>query len=356
MNKQPHLPGRLGNPDMTPKTDPRTDPRLAAALAAFELDAAPPPPPVTPDSPLQERLAFAAELEAGLDAFHDAIFSDLPPLDNVERTTHTIKGVDGNDIQLYIHRPNDVSGPLPCIYHIHGGGMVILEATGANCERWRNELAARGLLVIGVEFRNAAGKLGNHPFPAGLNDCQSGLEWVFQNKAELGISKLIVHGESGGANLGLALTLKSKQEGKLDRIDGVYAMCPYVSNAYEEKDPSLTSLYENDNYFFSCEQLVILAGIYDPTGEHASNPLCWPRHARIEDLQGLPPHAISVNELDPLRDEGLDYFHKLTAAGVNGYCRTVNGTCHCADQDFRKAIPDVYAATIRDIHGFACSL
>jgi acetyl esterase len=356
MSDQPHLPGRLGNPDMDLKTDPRTDPRLAAALAAFEMDAAPPPLPVHAGSPLQDRLDFLAEVEAGLDAFHDALFSDLPPVEQVERTTRTIKGVDGNDINLYIHRPKDVSGPMPCIYHIHGGGMVILEATGANCVRWRDELAALGLVVVGVEFRNAAGKLGNHPFPAGLNDCQSGLEWIFHNKAELGISKIIVHGESGGANLSLALCLKSKQEGKLEQIDGVYGMCPFISNAYAKKSEALLSLYENDNYFFSCDMLAILSSAYDPEGKNQDNPLCWPYHAKGEDLRGLPPHVISVNELDPLRDEGLKYSNMLLTAGVVGYSRIVQGTCHCADQDFRKALPDVFAATIKDIKKFACSL
>ena len=356
MNEQPELPGRLGIPEMTLKTDPRTDPRLAAALAAFEMDVAPPPPPLSPDSPLQDRIDFMAELETGLDGFHDAIFSDLPPVESVERSTRTIKGVDDNDISLYIHRPKDVSGPLPCIYHIHGGGMAILEATGANCERWRNELAALGLIVVGVEFRNAAGRLGNHPFPAGLNDCQSGLEWVFNNKAELGISTITLLGESGGANLSLALSIKSKREGKLEQVDGVYGMCPYISNAYATKDPALPSLYENDNYFFSCDSLAVLSSVYDPEDQNATNPLCWPYYASAEDLQGLPPHLISVNELDPLRDEGLAYYRKLLAAGVSVCSRTVNGTCHCADQDFRKAMPDVYGATIRDIKGFACSL
>ena len=185
MSEQPQLPGRLGDPEMVLKTDPRTDPRLAAALAVFEMDVAPPPPPVTPDSPLQDRLDFLAEVEVGLDGFHEAIFSDLPPVENVKRSTRTIKGVDDDDINLYIHRPTNVPGPLPCVYHIHGGGMVILEATGANCTRWRDELAALGLVVVGVEFRNGAGKLGNHPFPAGLNDCQSGLDWTFNNKLPL---------------------------------------------------------------------------------------------------------------------------------------------------------------------------
>ena len=37
-------------------------------------------------------------------------------------------------------------------------------------------------MVVGVEFRNAGGKHGNYPFPAGLNDCASGLQWVNDNK------------------------------------------------------------------------------------------------------------------------------------------------------------------------------
>ena len=58
-------------------------------------------------------------------------------------------------------------------------------------------------------------------------------------------------------------------------------------------------------------------------------------------------HVISVNELDPLRDEGLDYYRKLLKAGVSAVSRTVNGTCHAGDVLFRRALPDVYAATIR---------
>ena len=45
--------------------------------------------------------------------------------------------------------------------------MVIGAAADPNYRRWRDELAAAGLVAVGVEFRNGAGKLGNHPFPAG---------------------------------------------------------------------------------------------------------------------------------------------------------------------------------------------
>ena len=87
--------------------------------------------------------------------------------------------------------------------------MVLLGATGALATRWRDELCSVGMVVVGVEFRNGGGKLGNHPFPAGLNDCMSGLQWTFNNKAALRISTIVVSGESGGGNLTLAVTQKA---------------------------------------------------------------------------------------------------------------------------------------------------
>ncbi|MGL5867184.1 MAG: alpha/beta hydrolase fold domain-containing protein, partial [Dermatophilaceae bacterium] len=195
-----------------------------------------------------------------------------------------------------------------------------------------------------------------HPFPAGLHDCTSALAWLAASRERLGISTIIVSGESGGGNLALATTLAAKRDGQLDQIDGVYAQCPYISNAYAAPPPELTSLVENDGYFMSCEQMSTLAVAYDPSGEHATNALAWPYHATVDDLRGLPPHVISVNQLDPVRDEGLAYYRRLLDAGVSAVSRTVNGTSHAGDVLFGEAMPDVYAATIRDIRSFAGSL
>lgn len=352
----PTLPGRLGDPNLTMKDDPRADPRMLAALEPFALTGVPEDAGVDGSSPLDALLEYCDAAEPGFEELNEALFAGLAPVPGVSSTTEVIKGVDGNDLALYIHRPNASEGPLPCVVHTHGGGMVILKASGPGYVRWRDELAATGMVVVGVEFRNGGGALGNHPFPAGLNDCAAGVSWVHENRKALGISKIVVSGESGGGNLALATALKAKREGWIDKIDGVYAQCPYISNAWATKSPDLPSLYENDQYFLSVSMMAALAKIYDPEGANQDNPLCWPYVASSADLAGLPPHVISVNQLDPLRDEGLVFFRKLLDAGVDAVSRTVNGTCHAGDCILRAAIPDVYLATIRDIQGFAESL
>lgn len=349
------LPGRLGNPNLTLATDPRLDPRLAAAVAGMDA-ALGEPTPVGPASPYAEILDYIGALESELDPVYAETFGSLPPVRGVTRRTEVITGVDGNDIRLFIHEPTERTRPLPGILHTHGGGMVMCAAADPQYVRWRDELAVTGLCVVGVEFRNAAGKLGAHPFPAGLNDCASGAQWAYQNRDDLGISHVVVSGESGGGNLCLATALKARREGWINRIAGVYACCPYIAGTYSPAPPELVSWRENEGYQLDSDMCQALVRAYDPNGQHRSDPLAWPYQAKAQDLAGLPPHTISVNELDPLRDEGLIYARKLMAAGVPTVSRTVNGTHHGGDTETLAELPHVYRATIRDIRAFAAAL
>lgn len=349
------LPGKLGNPSSTFGTDKRAHPKIVAMLAAVggdgEADQG-----LAPGANYEDALAYCQMFEEVSGAGNEMLLANLPVLDSVEHSTEVIKGVDGNDITLYIHKPKNTKGALPCIVHTHGGGMVLMGATDPGFIRLRDSLADQGMVVVGVEFRNGGGRLGNHPFPAGLNDCASATQWVHANKAALGISSIVLSGESGGGNLAIATTLKAKQDGWQDKIDGVYAMCPYVSGAYANPPSELLSLRENDGYTLSCQQMATLVQVYDPTGNNASNPLAWPWHASTDDLKGLPPHTISVNELDPLRDEGLSFFRKLMAADVRAVARVVPGTPHAGDVMFGDVTPEIYDETVRSIYGFANSL
>jgi acetyl esterase/lipase len=355
MNKK-KLPGLLGDNSMTLSTDPRTDPRMLEGLAKVRLDVPGDVPPVSLETPMEQLYEYATGVESFFQHVNRTLFADLPAVDGVISRTEKINGTDGNEISLFIHQPEDMEGPLPCVYHTHGGGMVILSATGDNFVRWRSDLAASGLVVVGVEFRNGAGDLGNHPFPAGLNDCVAGLNWVFNNRENLNISNIILSGESGGANLAISTTLKAKQEGWLDRISGVYAQCPYIYGLYSNPSEKLVSLFENNGYMFDLNAISLLAKFYDPSGENSTNPLAWPFHATKEDLVSLPPYVISLNELDPLRDEGAIFHQKLLEAGVSSTCRTINGTCHAGDLIFKQFIPDIYMSVIQEICSFANSI
>ena len=348
------LPGRLGNKDLTVNEDKRINQNLLQAMIKIGLDGVPPAPTVNYESSSEEIQEFNSGLEPIYTGVFEGVFSTIELPDGLINETKTIKGDDGNEIKLYITKPENTSGDIPGILHLHGGGMAIMKADDANYIYWRHKLASTGLVVVGVEFRNTAGVLGNHPFPAGLNDCVSALKWVYNNKKELGISKIIVSGESGGGNLSIATSLKAKQDGISNYIDGVYAQCPYISNLYGKGNTELKSLTENDTYFLRVDMLGLMASIYD--GIDSKNPIAWPYHADPSMLEGLPPHAITVNELDPLRDEGLAYSDKLKKAGISINTKIIQGTVHAAENIFPLEIPEIHNQAIQDIKNFSYSL
>lgn len=81
------------------------------------------------------------------------------------------------------------------------------------------------------------------------------------------------------------------------------------------------------------------------------NPLAWPSFATEEDLRGLVPTVISVNECDPLRDEGIEFYRTLLKAGVKARCRQVMGTTH-GIEIFASACPDISRETAASIAMF----
>ena len=84
----------------------------------------------------------------------------------------------------------------------------------------------------------------------------------------------------------------------------------------------------------------------------ARNPLAWPGFATAEDVQGLVPTVISVNECDPLRDEGIEFYRLLVNNGVKATCRQVMGTVHGTEM-FPIMCPDISHETAHSIAAFA---
>jgi len=335
--------------------DPRIDPRIKAVFG------------VMPDQPnpgdvksRDELLAFEAS-EAGVaaaamqKAMIDAIDTDevAPSAGLTIRTERFQSQPDGNWINIQYIRP-DTDETLPCVYYIHGGGMVTMSCFDGMYRAWGKIIAAQGVAVAMVDFRNALRASSAPevlPYPAGLNDCVSGLKWVHANAAALNIDpkRIVIAGESGGGNLTLATGLKLKRDGDIGLVKGLYALCPYIAGKWPlPENPSST---ENEGLLL---QLHNNRGAmaYGIEAFEAKDPLAWPSFATEDEVKGLPPTVISVNECDPLRDEGINFYRLLLRAGVAARGRMVLGTVH-GTEIFAIACPDISRDTASDLANFA---
>ena len=348
------LPGRLGNPALTLLEDPRLDPRVRRALGAAPPGGPGAPlPEMTLSSSYEQCLGWVAAMEKMLMSQDAAARAAMPAFADVAASEEAIPRGDGGGIELYLDRPKKRSGKLPCVVHVHGGGMAFTTARRPLTVRWRKTLASQGMLVVGVEFRNAGGVLGNHPFPGGLDDCARAVQWVNANRGDLDISSLVVAGESGGGNLAVATAVKANVEGWVEAIDGVFAMAPMILGFYTAVPPELLSWRENQGYQGTDEMMRAMTRVYDPKGEHETNPMAWPFHATENDLKGMPPHIITNYELDLIRDDGAVFARKLQLAGVTALSRTIDGAVHVPEIAMPDLAPELTRETVRSLAGFA---
>jgi acetyl esterase len=71
-----------------------------------------------------------------------------------------------------------------------------------------------------------------------------------------------------------------------------------------------------------------------------------------DDVRGFPPTVINVNECDPLRDEGVNFYRLLVKAGVPARCIQAMGTIH-GTEVFPSTCPDVSYAAAGSLAAFA---
>lgn len=334
-------------------SDPRLDPRLRGLLEQMKTGSQ---GDVRDRAELIERMnseqaRAAAEAMRNFMALCDN--EEIAPSTGLETETREFTSrPDGNAVKVQLIRHAD-GEPRPGVYYIHGGGMMTMSCYDGNYRAWGRMIAAQGVNVAMVDFRNcivpsSAPEVA--PFPAGLDDCVSGLEWLVENAADLRFDpdRLIVAGESGGGNLTLATALRLGRAGKTDLVRGFYALCPYIAGEWPQ-----------DRFPSSIENNGILIELHDNVGKHSygieaferKDPLAWPIFAREEDLRGLPPVMISVNECDPLRDEGIAFYRMLLEAGVEARCRQVMGTMH-GTEVFPMVCPEISRDTARSIADF----
>jgi len=337
------------------ETDPRLDSRIRAAFAGMNTGMPQTDVASRKELMAQETSPQGVALYARQVALFDRMDSELVA-SSAGLSIHTemfTSAPNGNSINIQFIRP-DTRDTLPCIYYIHGGRMAFSSAYEGNYKTWGRMMAARGVAVAMVDFRNSVHPSSTQqvaPFPAGLNDCVSGLKWVHAHPAALGIdpARIVVAGESGGANLGLALGMTLKRSGELQLIKGIYAMCPFIAGQWPQ--PQYPSSIENEGIFITTHNNRS-AMAYGIDAFNQRNPLAWPAFAVEDDVAGLPPVKISVNECDPLRDEGIAFYRLLMRAGVAARCREIKGTCH-GIEILPTICPDIARDTASDIAHFA---
>jgi acetyl esterase/lipase len=208
----------------------------------------------------------------------------------------------GTRVQLFV--PEGRRRTRAGLLDIHGGSFV----TGTpEIDAFVNvEIARRaGVVVASVDYRLAP----EHPFPAGAEDCYRALEWLHESAGLLGIdrSRIGVLGDSAGGGLAATVTILARE-----RAGPPLAFQALTQPVLDDRleTPSMRS--GRDTVMWNRASAEATWRLY--LAGQAATPIAAP--ARMDDLSGLPPAYISVNELDPLRDEGVDYARRLLACGV----------------------------------------
>lgn len=291
-------------------THPPFDPELLPALERSYQQA---PVTLTPDNLMQCR---QAEL-AGTPSLE---FLARTGADLTERVVPGPAGAP--DISLLTIRPPG-RRLLPGLFHIHGGGMV-MGNNRTGLETMMGWVTDPGLVIVSVEYRLAP----EHPFPAGVEDCYSGLVWTAEHAGELGIDarRLIVGGGSAGGGLAAACALMARDRGG-PALAGQMLIYPML----------------DDRNATGSSQELTGEGVWDS----GSNKTAWsmllggrvgsedvPAYAapaRASDLSGLPAAYLELGSVETLRDEDLEYARRIWQAGGHAELHVWPGGFHAFD-------------------------
>ncbi len=224
------------------------------------------------------------------------------------------------DARVRIIRPQGASGMLPVIVYMHGGGWILGNA--GTHDRLVSELAvgARAALAF-VEYPNSP----EASYPTAIEQGYAVAQWITRNGASKGLdaSRMAVAGESVGGNMTAALTLMAKERGDVTFV--------HQSMYYPVTDAAMdTASYERfaSGYYLSRPEMEWFWDAYTSDPGQRADITASPNQASIEQVSGLPPAYLCVDEADVLRDEGEAYAAKLRSAGVPVTTVRYDGTIH----------------------------
>jgi len=242
----------------------------------------------------------------------------------VEFEDRVVNG-SSSDFRVRIYTPKNREGMLPLVMFFHGGAFVMgdLESEHSRCLRYA---ADAGCVVVSVDYRLAP----EHPFPAGLEDCFSALQWAIAGADELGIDvrRVAVSGTSAGGALaaGVAQVARDRGGPELALQMLVYPVLDDRMTTDSMAKFSDTPVWDSRNTV----SMWIQYGAGNPPHDKYAAP------GRLDDLAGLPTTCLIVAGYDPLRDEALRYAEALLAAGVQTEVHLISAAYHGFDQ----VVPD----------------
>jgi len=223
----------------------------------------------------------------------------IPPTREIAHVTD--RDVSGIPVRVYEHD----HAPTGLVVYFHGGAFCI--GSIGLMDNVARELAhATGATVISVEYRLAP----EHPFPAGLDDCEAVTRWAIEHASDFGASpdRVVVAGESAGGNLSATVALRLRGDAGA-QLAGQVLIYPVVAG-WGERFPSRD---EFDGLVINTKSPAV-GEAYTGGRDLNDDPFVAPLSAK--SLADLPPAIVVLGGCDPLRDEGRLYARRLHEDGV----------------------------------------
>jgi acetyl esterase/lipase len=213
------------------------------------------------------------------------------------------------EVPVRIYRPKGSKGTLPVVVYFHGGGWV-LGSKNTHDRLLRDLVNATGAAFVFVSYTPSP----EAQFPVPTEQAYAATKYVAEHGAELGFdtTRLAIAGDSVGGNMTAAVSLLAKQHGG--------PKIQYQVMLYPVTDSSMsTESYRQfaEGPWLTASMMAWFWDAYAPNQEDRKKITASPLLATTEQLKGLPPALIIVDENDVLRDEGEAYAQKLIQAGVD---------------------------------------
>lgn len=237
---------------------------------------------------------------------------------------YTSTGLSEHTLDIY--KPVDVTGPLPVMLYVHGGGFQLLSKD----THWSiaTRYASQGYIVFNINYRLAP----EHPYPAALMDTIDACLWAKENAERFGgdPGRVVLAGESAGANLVTSLAVAACYEQseswaqrffqEAPSIEAVIAACGILQvsdpDRFHRRRPMpewiIETLREVAEYLPNKESAI-------PGQWKLADPLLELEKG-LKPARDLPPFLAFVGTRDPLLDDTRRLSKALSNVGAS--CRT----------------------------------